>query len=95
MHFVRTQVQNFSPFNIIYHTLFLYPVPVNINYFWNFGILALLTLISQILTGIFLGMHYVSSATTAFSSIEHIMRDVNYGWLFRYLHANGASVFFL
>jgi ubiquinol-cytochrome c reductase cytochrome b/c1 subunit len=95
MYYPRLSLKNFSPFNILYHTIFLYPVPVNINYFWNFGVLALLTLIFQIITGIFLGMHYISSAATAFSSIEHIMRDVNYGWLFRYLHANGASIFFL
>lgn len=71
------------------------PQPSTLSYFWNFGSLLGLTLILQILTGIFLAMHYNSSAELAFVSVEHIMRDVNYGWLLRYLHANGASFFFI
>ncbi len=67
---------------------------MNLNYFWNFGSLAGLCLVLQLITGIFLAMHYVSNADTAFNSVEHIMRDVNKGWLLRYLHANGASFFF-
>ena len=71
-----------------------YPVPRNLNYFWNFGVLAGLALVIQIATGIVLAMHYNSNAGDAFNSVEHIMRDVNQGWFLRYLHANGASMFF-
>lgn len=72
-----------------------YPVPRNLNYFWNFGVLAGLALVIQLVTGIVLAMHYNSNAGDAFNSVEHIMRDVNQGWFLRYLHANGASFFFL
>src|SRR3954447_10528574 len=72
-----------------------YPVPRNLNYWWNFGVLAGLALTIQIVTGIILAMHYVASGEHAFSSVEMIMRDVNQGWLLRYLHANGASFFFI
>ena len=72
-----------------------YPVPRNLNYFWNFGVLAGLALVIQIVTGVILAMHYAANADIAFASVEHIMRDVNSGWLLRYLHANGASFFFL
>src|ERR1041385_8073864 len=72
-----------------------YPVPRNLNYMWNFGVLAGLALVIQIVTGIVLAMHYNSNADTAFASVEHIMRDVNQGWFLRYLHANGASFFFI
>jgi len=71
-----------------------YPVPRNLNYFWNFGILAGLCLGLQIVTGIILAMHYAANAGVAFDSVEHIMRDVNWGWMLRYMHANGASFFF-
>jgi len=71
------------------------PQPSNISYFWNFGSLLGICLIIQILTGILLAMHYSPSIDTAFISVEHIMRDVNYGWLLRYCHANVASLFFL
>src|SRR3569623_1523815 len=72
-----------------------YPVPRNLNYRWNFGVLACLALSIQIVTGIVLAMHYTPSGDMAFNSVEHIMRDVNQGWLLRYLHANGASFFFI
>ena len=72
-----------------------YPTPINLNYMWSFGSAAGLCLGIQILTGIFLAMHYSSHVDYAFSSVEHIMRDVNNGWLIRYLHANGASMFFI
>ncbi|MDB5693325.1 MAG: cytochrome b/b6 [Alphaproteobacteria bacterium] len=72
-----------------------YPVPRNLNYFWNFGVLAGLALTIQIVTGIVLAMHYTPSGDMAFNSVEHIMRDVNQGWLLRYAHANGASFFFI
>jgi quinol-cytochrome oxidoreductase complex cytochrome b subunit len=72
-----------------------YPTPINLNYMWSFGSSAGICLGIQILTGIFLAMHYSSHVDYAFSSVEHIMRDVNNGWLIRYLHANGASMFFI
>nr|AYR06697.1 cytochrome b [Rhodogorgon sp.] len=72
-----------------------YPTPINIHYAWNFGFLASMCLIIQIVTGVFLAMHYTPHVDLAFTSLEHIMRDVNYGWLLRYLHANGASMFFI
>jgi len=72
-----------------------YPVPRNLNYFWNFGVLAGIFLTIQLITGIVLAMHYYASADGAFNSVEHIMRDVNAGWLLRYAHANGASFFFI
>jgi ubiquinol-cytochrome c reductase cytochrome b subunit len=72
-----------------------FPTPKNFNYFWNFGALATITLFIMIATGIFLAMNYDPSAGNAFNSVERIMRDVNYGWLIRYVHMNGASMFFL
>jgi ubiquinol-cytochrome c reductase cytochrome b subunit len=81
-------------FQIFWDHIGSYPAPKNINYTWSFGALSGICLIIQILTGLFLSMHYVPEVSCAFSSIEHIMRDVNYGWFLRYLHANGASMFF-
>ena len=75
--------------------LISYPSSFNLNYFWSYGSLAGMCLIIQILTGIFLAMHYTPHVDLAFLSVEHIMRDVNNGWLVRYLHANGASFFFI
>ena len=72
-----------------------FPTPRNFNYFWNFGGLALVNLTIMIATGIFLAMNYTAHVTFAFDSVERIMRDVNYGWLLRYIHANGASMFFI
>lgn len=72
-----------------------YPTPINLSYWWGFGSLAGVLLGLQLVTGIFLAMHYAPNISLAFLSVEHIMRDVNYGWLLRYLHANGASFFFL
>ena len=72
-----------------------YEVPRNLNYFWNFGFLAGLCLMIQIVTGVVLAMHYAPNTLVAFDSTEHIMRDVNWGWLMRYAHANGASAFFV
>jgi ubiquinol-cytochrome c reductase cytochrome b subunit len=72
-----------------------YPVPRNLNHFWNFGVLAGVALTIQIVTGIILAMHYAPAGDIAFYSVEHIMRDVNQGWLLRYAHANGASFFFI
>jgi ubiquinol-cytochrome c reductase cytochrome b subunit len=72
-----------------------YPTPKNLNYWWTFGGILTFCLITQIVTGLVLAMHYVAHADMAFDSVEHIMRNVNYGWLIRYIHANGASMFFL
>jgi quinol-cytochrome oxidoreductase complex cytochrome b subunit len=88
-------VKKNSLLNALYNTGFIYPSPANLTYFWNFGIYALVCLGVQIVTGIILAMHYTPDINLAFISVEHIMRDVNNGWLFRYLHANGASMFFI
>ncbi len=72
-----------------------YPVPRNLNYMWNFGVLAGFFLVLQIVTGVVLAMHYAANASVAFATTEHIMRDINWGWLMRYAHANGASFFFV
>jgi len=79
----------------LYDTAITYPAPISLNYNYNFGIYALLVLALQIVTGIFLVMFYSSHASLAFLSVEHLMRDVPYGWFIRYLHANGASFFFI
>jgi ubiquinol-cytochrome c reductase cytochrome b subunit len=72
-----------------------YPVPRNLNFFWNFGVLAGVALMVQIISGLILAMHFAATGVGAFNSVEHIMRDVNSGWLIRYAHANGASMFFV
>ena len=72
-----------------------YPTPINLNYAWSFGSLTGIPLVIQILSGIFLAMHYTPHIDLAFSSVEHIMRDVKNGWFIRYVHANGASMFFI
>ena len=82
-------------FSALNAALVSYPTPRNLNYWWNFGSIAGLCLVAQILTGLFLAMHYAANTAVAFDSVEHIMRDVNYGWLIRYVHANGASMFFI
>ncbi len=85
------------PLMSLMHSSFVaYPVPRNLNYMWTFGAILSFMLIAQILTGVVLAMHYVPSATEAFASINSdIMRNVNYGWLIRYMHTNGGSMFFL
>ena len=82
-------------FKIINNALVDLPAPSNISAWWNFGSLLGLCLIVQILTGLFLAIHYTADIETAFNSVNHICRDVNYGWLLRTLHANGASFFFI
>ena len=84
-----------SLFTVVNNHLIDYPTPINLNYFYGFGSLAGIMLVIQILTGIFLAMHYTAHIEIAFNSVEHIMRDVNSGWLIRYIHANGASFFFI
>ena len=73
----------------------VFPTPKNFNYFWNFGALAMVNLMIMIVTGIFLAMNYQPNTAMAFDSVERIVRDVNFGWLLRYVHANGASMFFI
>ena len=82
-------------FTFMHHELHEYPTPKNLNYFWNFGSLAGITLVIMLITGITLAMHYTAHTDYAFESVERIMRDVNYGWLIRYIHMNGASMFFI
>ncbi len=82
-------------FTMIQKEYGVFPTPRNFNYFWNFGALAMINLVIMIATGIFLAMNYTPHATMAFDSVERIMRDVNSGWLLRYVHANGASMFFI
>ena len=81
--------------SVVNDHLIAYPVPSNLNYFWGFGSLAGLSLVIQIATGVFLACHYTPDVNLAFSSVEHIMRDVQGGFLLRYMHANGASMFFI
>lgn len=72
-----------------------FPTPKNLNYWWTFGGILMFCLMTQIITGVILVMHFTPHVDLAFASVEHIMRDVNYGWLIRYIHSNGASMFFL
>lgn len=80
---------------MLHHALYEYPTPKNLSYWWTFGSLAGVMLVVQIVTGIVLAMHYTPHVDMAFDSVEHIMRDVNFGWLLRYMHSNGASMFFI
>ncbi len=82
-------------FTMIQKEYGVFPTPKNFNYFWNFGAISMVMLVLMIVTGIVLAMHYTPHADMAFDSVERIMRDVNHGWLLRYLHANGASFFFI
>jgi len=88
-------IKRYPLLNIVNNYVIDYPTPPNISYLWNFGVLAAFCLAIQIVTGIFLAMFYVPNIESAFSSVQYIMRDVNYGWLIRYIHANGASFFFI
>nr|AMX74015.1 cytochrome b [Scydosella musawasensis] len=88
-------MRKISPINMINNALIDLPAPSNISMWWNFGSLLGLCLMIQIITGLFLSMHYSASIETAFNSVVHIMRDVNYGWLMKIMHANGASFFFI
>ncbi|MGI9373901.1 MAG: cytochrome b [Hyphomicrobiales bacterium] len=77
------------------HEFLTFPTPKNLSYFWTFGAILTMCLMVQIITGIVLVMHYTPHVDMAFNSVEHIMRDVNYGWMLRYIHAVGASMFFI
>jgi ubiquinol-cytochrome c reductase cytochrome b subunit len=80
---------------MVQHELYEYPTPRNLSYWWNFGSLAGIMLVIMIVTGVVLAMYYTPNSNEAFDSVERIMRDVNYGWLLRYIHMNGASLFFV
>jgi quinol-cytochrome oxidoreductase complex cytochrome b subunit len=80
---------------LVHSSFVAYPTPRNLNYWWTFGGILSLMLGVQIISGVVLVMHYTPHVTLAFDSVEHIMRDVSYGWLLRYIHANGASMFFI
>ena len=82
-------------FSFLHHEMHEYPTPKNLSYLWNLGSLAGLALVMMIITGIILAMHYTPHVDYAFASVERIMRDVNHGWLIRYIHMNGASFFFI
>jgi quinol-cytochrome oxidoreductase complex cytochrome b subunit len=86
--------QRLPIFTLLRHEVDEYPTPNNLSYLWNFGSIAGVVLVIMIVTGIVLAMHYIPTADGAFNSVEHIMRDVNYGWLIRYVHTTGASMFF-
>ena len=81
--------------SIVLNHLINYPTPINFNYFFGYGSLSILCLVIQIISGLFLAMHYIPTSELAFFSIEYIMRDLTFGWFLRYLHANGASMFFI
>ena len=87
--------QRFPLTTFVKHELTDYPTPRNLSYWWNFGFLAGFILVLQMVSGIFLAMHYKPDIHLAFDSVQYIMRDVNYGWLLRYMHAIGASAFFI
>ena len=82
-------------FSFAQHSLIDYPTPRNLSYWWNYGSLLGIVLVIMIATGVFLSFNYTAHVDLAFDSVERIMRDVNYGWLIRYIHMNGASMFFL
>jgi ubiquinol-cytochrome c reductase cytochrome b subunit len=92
---IRWVDQRLPVFTMIQKEYGTFPTPRNFNYFWNFGALAMVNLMVMIVTGIVLAMHYTPHTAMAFDSVERIMRDVNYGWLIRYVHMNGASMFFI
>jgi ubiquinol-cytochrome c reductase cytochrome b/c1 subunit len=93
--FVKWLERRLPIISLVYNSFVAYPTPRNLNYWWTFGGILTVMLALQIVTGIVLAMHYTPHVDHAFNSVEQIMRDVNYGWLLRYLHANGASMFFL
>ena len=88
-------IKQHSLFQLINAHLIEYPTPSNLTLFWNYGFLAAMCLVTQLLSGVALAMHFTPHVDLAFLSVEHIMRDVNGGWLIRYIHANGASMFFI
>ena len=92
--FMRWMERRLPIAGLVYSSFVVYPTPRNLNYWWTFGGILAIMLVIQIVTGIVLAMHYMPHVDHAFNSVERIMRDVNYGWMLRYIHANGASMFF-
>jgi len=92
---IRWVDERLPVFTYIDHEYNQFPMPKNLNYFWNFGALAMIVLVTMVVTGIVLAMQYTPHVDYAFGSVERIMRDVNYGWLIRYIHMNGGSMFFI
>lgn len=93
--FMKWMERRLPIMSFVHGSFVAYPTPRNLNYWWTFGAILSMMLAVQIITGIVLAMHYTPHVNEAFNSVESIMRDVNYGWLLRYVHANGASMFFL
>ncbi len=94
--FVKWMERRLPIISLAHNSFVSYPVPKNLNYLWTFGAILAVCLVAQIITGVVLAMHYTPHTSMAFESVEHIMRDVNWGgWMLRYLHANGASMFFI
>lgn len=92
---IRWIDQRLPIFTMLHGEYVVFPMPKNLNYFWSFGGMAMVVLVVMVLTGIILAMQYAANVGLAFESVERIMRDVNYGWLVRYIHMNGASMFFI
>ena len=92
---VRWVDQRLPIFTMLHGEYVVFPMPKNLNYFWSFGGMAMIVLVIMLLTGIVLAMQYTANTGLAFDSVERMMRDVNYGWLLRYVHMNGASMFFI
>ncbi|MBT5107898.1 MAG: cytochrome b/b6 [Rhodospirillaceae bacterium] len=92
---IRWVDERLPVFTYMDHEYNQFPMPKNLNYFWNFGALAMIVLVVMVVTGIMLAMQYTPHVDHAFVSVERIMRDVNYGWLLRYIHMNGGSMFFI
>ena len=92
---IRWVDQRLPIFTMLHGEYVVFPMPKNLNYFWSFGGMAMVTLVIMLLTGIILAMQYAANTELAFDYVERIMRDVNYGWLIRYIHMNGASMFFI
>ena len=93
--FARWLERRLPILSFMYDSFVAYPTPKNLNYLWTFGAILSFMLVAQIVTGVVLAMHYTPETTLAFDSVEHIMRDVNWGMILRYAHANGAAMFFL
>ena len=93
--FMRWMERRLPIGGLIYSSFVVYPTPRNLNYWWTFGGILTFMLGVQMVTGVVLAMHYTPQVDYAFDSVERIMRDVNYGWLLRYIHASGASFFFV
>ncbi len=93
--FARWLERRLPILSFMYNSFVAYPTPKNLNYMWTFGAILSFMLVAQIVTGVVLAMHYTPETTLAFDSVEHIMRDVNWGMILRYAHSNGAAMFFL